>query len=155
MGMFSIRQTMNGGTKAEMPATDEVHTVQPQIVSQMKREFDSFNLTVALRSYCQSLPKESIAMAKRIDQMTPQVVGEHLFMLEADNSYVEEQLNIMKNGILAFMRNFMGDDDIQMSVTVREMAEMPKILSKPQQLQKMKEKNGALKKLEKEFDLVL
>ncbi|MCQ2076559.1 MAG: hypothetical protein MJZ20_05930 [Bacteroidaceae bacterium] len=111
------------------------------------------DLIIAWRMFAKQLPKEEIAIANRFDKMIPELTADNIFEIVAENPSIEDILHAKAIQFLPFMRKQLSCPGLNVSIRLRELVEKTKILTKREQLNKMKEENFALIKLINEFSL--
>lgn len=150
-----LSQTAND--TSQHAATPEVRErTQAYGQTTLAKDIDPNDVIVAWREYAGTLPKESAALANRMNGTLPVPTSDkNVFDVTAANPSVLEQFNEAKKQIEAFIQMKVGNSNVRFNVRQAVIQERPKILSRSQQLEKMCEENPALRKLCDDFGLSL
>lgn len=150
-----LSQTAND--TSQHAATPEVRErTQAYGQTTLAKDIDPNDVIVAWREYAGTLPKESAALANRMNGTLPVPTSDkNVFDVTAANPSVLVQFNEAKKQIEAFIQMKVGNSNVRFNVRQAVIQERPKILSRSQQLEKMCEENPALRKLCDDFGLSL
>ena len=152
----SIRDLMNGKVQQQQtPRADNVtvRPVQPQVEDY--KPTDSTSLLTAWRKFAHDLPQEDTAMANRLKDIDPVLLGDDLFEVVANNEIVEKELNAFKPRILQTMRVSLHNGKLDMKVRMRNQEDKQRAYNRVEQFNLMCKNNEALMKLKDMFDLEL
>ncbi len=129
---------------------------QTELSNTTARPLTKVDLTIELKRYALTLPKEDKAIAIRFNNLEPTILesGE-TFEIIADNPIIQDTYNKYVYSVQTYLQQAFGNPNIRMLVRLREAEEFKKPLSKYEQLKEMYNMNPALKKLQEAFDLDL
>ena len=157
MGTVSIRTkrptniTKTGG---ETKTTERTSTA----ISSEKEEkaFTNEELEIAWRSFAKSLPKEEIALARRLEGLSPKLSNDGVsFTVVASNKLMEGDLKNARKRIVDFLRDSLHNSKVDMCIELQETHESERMLTRPEQFRIMVEQNPSLQLLADLLDLDL
>lgn len=151
---FSIKHTKDEQTSPTLPTMDSDAT-KSNAAAESNKTINQFDLTVAWRTFAQNMPHEEKAMSQRMDQMEPNLISQEEFEVIAENPTMLNQLKGLTHRVEPFLQSMLHHPHIKMKVTMRDLEDRPVVLSKHEQIGKMREENHAFAKLEKYFALSL
>lgn len=94
-------------------------------------------------------------MAGRLMNIRPNLDKGGRFTITLDNKLVEQEMRTMKPRIEAYLRQQMQNSTISMEIILDETQGIRRIYSRVEQFQMMEQRNNALTRLKKAFDLDL
>ena len=120
------------------------------------KPFTYDELETLWRSFARELPKEEVALARRMEGMQPTLSDDqHTFSVVATNKLIEKELLNARSRIVGYLRKHLNNQRIEMVVDLQETQESEKILSRSEQFREMAEQNKSLKLLAEALDLDL
>lgn len=131
----------------------ESTTVKDKEVEIGTNPFEEKDLHYYWYQFANQLPQEEKAIAGRMKNMTPHLIGEAVFEVTVDNEQVEEYLKPLVPHIEQFLRQRINNRNITMKTRVAAPEEQTRVYSKKEQLQFMEEKNRSLVKLQERMGL--
>lgn len=105
--------------------------------------------------YAQQLPKEQIALTKRMQTMQLNLGNDGTVDVLVDNELAAKEFNALRPEIQAFMQQRSGNSKLKLNIKIAVTEKSGKALSRAEQYQKMAEKNSKLLKFKKDLDLDL
>lgn len=157
---FSINQMENklsaaaaaqNATSSVTPSVSEIKT--PNSVNNQPFTIDE--LAVAWRMYSRSIDTANRALAVQLDKLRPTQIGDTMYEVVVDNPILMSQMKSIMYDAITYLRKQLKNDLLNIKVRMREVKERQVILTRTEQLAKMKENNPALKKLVEELNLEL
>ena len=112
-------------------------------------------LAVAWRMYSRSIDTSNKALAVQLDKLRPTEIGDYMYEVVVDNPILMSQMKSVMYDAITYLRKQLKNDLLNIKVRMREVKERQVILTRTEQLAKMKENNPALKKLVEELNLEL
>ncbi|MBQ8672449.1 MAG: DNA polymerase III subunit gamma/tau [Bacteroides sp.] len=107
------------------------------------------------QEYAASMPKEQIAMAKRMQNIHLKLKDTATFEVPVDNEFVEKEFLSLKENIESFLRSKLKNRKITMETHISTPTEKTRAFNRLEKFQMMVEKNNALLQLKKTFGLEL
>ena len=150
---ISLRGHANNtiATQAATPA--QTTTQQHVIVEELPVREEG--LRICWKQFASTLPQEESAMAGRLMNIRPNLDKGGRFTITLDNKLVEQEMRTMKPRIEAYLRQQMQNSTISMEIILDETQGIRRIYSRVEQFQMMEQRNNALTRLKKAFDLDL
>jgi DNA polymerase-3 subunit gamma/tau len=106
-------------------------------------------------SMCNRMPQKYSGIAARMKNMSPKILEMPQVEVVVPNEIAKDEMETIKGNILSTLKMYLHNDDITMSLRVAEQKEREKILTRKEQFELMSEKNPAIERLRKMFDLQL
>lgn len=157
MGTVSIRTkrpTNITKTDGETKTTEKAITAIPS--EKEEKAFTNEELEIAWRSFAKSLPKEEIALARRLEGLSPKLSNDGVsFTVVASNKLMEGDLKNARKRIVDFLRDSLHNSKVDMSIELQETHESERMLTRPEQFRIMVEQNPSLQLLADLLDLDL
>ena len=157
MGTVSIRTKRSTNitkTVGETKPTEGTNTAIPS--EKEEKAFTNEELEVAWRSFAKSLPKEEIALARRLEGLSPKLSDDGVsFTVVASNKLMEGDLKNARKRIVDFLRDSLHNSKVDMSIELQETHESERMLTRPEQFRIMVEQNPSLQLLTDLLDLDL
>jgi len=138
--------------KPEQKTETNTDTEQPKS-EHLPLDMDKFR--VEWYNFIQSLPRESQAMAQRMRDMRPTLMGDDTIGIEVNNTQVEQYMNSILPTLSAHVRKVLHNDFITFKIIVTEVQQATLKYSKPELYNKMSATNPFLNELKDAFGLVI
>lgn len=133
--------TAPSSPKASEPQPEEEHQINERDVNYYWQE------------YATSLPKEQVAIAKRMQNMHITLVNDTTFEVVVDNAIVSKEFTDITPAIQDYLRTHLKNHKVTMTVRTSAPAEKVRAFGRNEQFQMMAEKNKDLLELKNEFGL--
>lgn len=118
--------------------------------------FNDRDLNYYWQEYAGQLPKEQVALAKRMGVIHPVLLDKSAtFEVLVDNEIVAKEFVALTPEIQAFLREKLRNGKVLMNVRVSEHSESVRVVGRVEKFQMMAQKNQALMALKDEFGLEL
>lgn len=145
----SFKHIGGAAKKQEEPAKKqekepEEHPIEP---------INMDKLTAAWFSFIDSLPHESVALAKRLKVLQPTVKDDNTALLVVSNPQVQQTVESLLPQILSTMRQALRNFDFHLETKLEDLQEIVKSYSAPEMLKMMKEQNADVGELVKKLQL--
>ena len=114
---------------------------------------NSEKLTAAWFAFIDSLPHESVALAKRLKSLQPTVKDENNALLTVSNPQVQQTVESQMPQILAIMRKELKNDSFLLETQLEEMQEVVKSYSPQEMLKVLKKQNADVGELVSKLQL--
>ena len=150
---ISLRGHANN-TIATQAATPVQTTTQQHVIVE-ELPVSEEGLRICWKQFASTLPQEESAMAGRLMNIRPNLDKGGRFTITLDNKLVEQEMRTMKPRIEAYLRQQMQNSTISMEIILDETQGIRRIYSRVEQFQMMEQRNNALTRLKKAFDLDL
>ena len=150
---ISLRGHANN-TIATQTATPVQTTTQQHVIVE-ELPVSEEGLRICWKQFASTLPQEESAMAGRLMNIRPNLDKGGRFTITLDNKLVEQEMRTMKPRIEAYLRQQMQNSTISMEIILDETQGIRRIYSRVEQFQMMEQRNNALTRLKKAFDLDL
>ena len=150
---ISLRGHANS-TVATQAATPPQTTMQQHVIVE-ELPVSEEGLRICWKQFASTLPQEESAMAGRLMNIRPNLDKGSRFTITLDNKLVEQEMRTMKPRIEAYLRQQMQNSTISMEIILDETQGIRRIYSRVEQFQMMEQRNNALTRLKKAFDLDL
>ncbi len=111
------------------------------------------NLIKCWHHYANTLETDDPGMANRLRGIVPSLQSEDAFSVTVGSDNIKKELESHKSNIEAFFSRHASVPNVEMHIVVNKDKEAHKVLSKPQLLKRMMERNHALEQLVNEMDL--
>ena len=115
--------------------------------------FNERDLNYYWQEFAGRMPKEQIAIAKRMQNMRITLLNDTTFEACVDNEIVEKEFKAMIPTVQDFLRQRLKNRKITMTVRVSEANEKVRAFSRVEKYQIMAKKNSALTNLKDAFGL--
>ena len=106
-------------------------------------------------SMCNRMPQKYSGIATRMKNMTPVIVDMPNLEVVVPNEIAKDEMEAIKGSIINTLKLYLRNDNITLSMRVAENKEQFKVLTRKEQFEQMSEKNPAIDRLRKLFDLEL
>jgi len=117
--------------------------------------FSQEDLELQWMSMCNRMPQEYSGIATRMKNMNPVITDFPKVEVVVDNTLVQQEMENFKGRIVKTLVNSLHNSDISLDITVAEMTDRPKLLTRREQFELMSKENPAVEILRQEFDLQL
>lgn len=157
----SSKSRLGVSIKATPKKEEEVALKQPQAGVQTTQSGEDFifnekDLNYYWQAYAAQLPKEQVALAKRMQLIRPMLLNDgKTFEVVVENEIVEKDFVTLTPTLQNYFRHSLHNSTILMKVRVSESVENTRPIGRVEKFQMMAQKNSALIQLKKEFDLEL
>ncbi len=129
---------------------------EPEITNKEENNaFTEENLLEAWIGMCNRMPGKMKAMAQRMKNMQPHIIGENQIELVVDNEILLGQISEIKGRIRATLAKDLHNGQIQLAIRQAAVEEIKPILSKREVFDTIRRDNPALEKLRQLLDLQL
>ena len=118
-------------------------------------EFSQEDLELQWMSMCNRMPQELSGIATRMKNMNPVIKDFPEVEVVVDNTLVRQEMEDLKKRIVKTLATSLHNNSISLDITVAEMADRPKLLTRREQFELMSKENPAIEILRQEFDLEL
>ena len=153
---FSINNAVNDKKKQEAEEAKKRMQNVPQYdgTTAKAREFTVTDLTIELKRFALTLPREETDMAGRFNSIEPKILDDGVtFEILAENPVIQSRYIKFIPKVQVFIQQAFGNPNIRMTVRLTEATEHKKILSKYEQLQELYKEYEPLVKLQQVFGL--
>jgi DNA polymerase-3 subunit gamma/tau len=106
-------------------------------------------------SMCNRMPQKYSGIATRMKNMTPVIVDMPNLEVVVPNEIAKDEMEAIKGSIISTLKLYLLNDNITLSMRVAENKEQFRVLTRKEQFEQMSEKNPAINRLRKLFDLEL
>ena len=120
-----------------------------------KKVFSEEDLQNAWIAMCNRMPQKLVAMAQRMKNMQPTLVGEDHIEVVVDNDFLLNEMGGIKGRIRATLAKDLHNGQIQISLRKAEAEEVKPVLSKREIFDEIRKSNPAIEKLRTTLDLQL
>jgi len=117
--------------------------------------FSQEDLELQWMSMCNRMPQEYSGIATRMKNMNPVITDFPKVEVVVDNTLVQQEMENFKGRIVKTLVNSLHNSDISLDITVAEMTDRPRLLTRREQFELMSKENPAVEILRQEFDLQL
>ena len=118
--------------------------------------FNDRDLNYYWQEYAGQLPKEQVAIAKRMQGLRPMLIGNSTsFEVVVDNEIAARDFTAMIPEIQDYLRRGLKNSKVLMTVRVSAPTETVRAVGRVEKFQMMAQKNQALMQLKDEFGLEL
>ena len=144
-----------GAIIKKQPSTASTEETVPEDVG--KKEFTEEDVTKEWQAMCKRMSKNpaTIGLAASMRNLAIKISNYPEVEVLVTNSILLEQLKGIKGRIRATLAKGLNNTELEVSLRIAENFEIKKVLSKPEILEKMKEKSRGLKKLIQALQLEL
>ena len=104
---------------------------------------------------CNRMPQEYSGIATRIKNMNPVITDFPKVEVVVDNTLIQQEMENFKGRIVKTLANSLHNSGITLDITIAEMTNRPKLLTRREQFELMSKENPAVEILRQEFDLEL
>ena len=150
---FSWGSLRNNGKPSKMNVIPG--TAASAIEQQTDAAFTQEDLELQWMSMCNRMPQEYSGIATRMKNMNPVITDFPKVEVMVDNSLIQQEMVNFKGRIVKTLINSLHNSSITLEITVAEMTDRPKLLTRREQFELMSKENPAVEILRQEFDLVL
>lgn len=152
---ISIRHPRQEEKKDPTPTATPQATSTP--VSQPEEDyiFNERDINFYWQEYAGRMPKEQVAIAKRMQNMHLTLLNDTTFEVVVDNDIVAKEFTAMIPDIQEYLRNRLKNKKVTMTVRTSAATEKVRAYGRVERFQMMVQKNQALLQLKDEFGLEL
>ncbi len=152
---ISIRHPRQEEKKDPTPTATPQATSTP--VSQPEEDyiFNERDINYYWQEYAGRMPKEQVAIAKRMQNMHLTLLNDTTFEVVVDNDIVAKEFTAMISDIQEYLRNRLKNRKVTMTVRTSAATEKVRAYGRVERFQMMAQKNQALLQLKDEFGLEL
>lgn len=152
---ISIRHPRQEEKKDPTPTATPQTTSTP--VSQPEEDyiFNERDINYYWQEYVGRMPKEQVAIAKRMQNMHLTLLNDTTFEVVVDNDIVAKEFTTMIPDIQEYLRNRLKNRKVTMTVRTSAATEKVRAYGRVERFQMMAQKNQALLQLKDEFGLEL
>lgn len=151
------------GVSIKRPRTEEEQqkTVADNVIAQPAPQpeedyiFNERDVNYYWQEYAGRLPKEQVAIAKRMQNMRVTLVSDTTFEAVVDNEIVAKDFSAMIPAMQEYLRARLKNRKVTMTVRISAPAEKVRAYGRVEKFQMMAQKNNALLQLKEEFGLEL
>ena len=118
-------------------------------------EFSQEDLELQWMSMCNRMPQELSGIATRMKNMNPVIKDFPKVEVVVDNTLIRQEMEDLKKRIVKTLATSLHNSGITLDITVAEMTNRPKLLTRREQFELMSKENPAVEILRQEFDLEL
>ena len=134
--------------------------VEPEVENKDEKGlFTQEQLQAEWRAMCDRMPKEMIAMAQRMKNMTPKLLTADadapVIDIAVDNNILLDQINSIQKRIKATLAKRLQNGNIELKIRLSETGEIKPILTKRQIFDLIRRNNPAIEKLRTSLELQL
>lgn len=148
-GMGVSLSSLSNGEQQNTPT----ESGQKIVSRQLSNKLNESDLISAWNSFAAGLQDE-IMLKNTMEKITPKIIDNNTFSVEVSTELNKDYLDGNSN-LLAFLRNKLGNGNINMVINVSENATVYKPMTSMEVFDEMVKQNPALQKLSDEFDLEL
>lgn len=131
------------------------HSTQQATAPEEDYVFNERDVNYYWQEYAGRLPKEQVAIAKRMQNMRLTLLNETTFEAVVNNDIVAKDFTAMIPGIQNYLRSRLKNRKVTMTVRICEATEQVHAYSRVEKFQMMAQKNSALSLLKEAFGLEL
>ena len=118
--------------------------------------FNEKDLNYYWQAYAAQLPKEQVALAKRMQLIRPVLLSDGVtFEIVVENEMVGKDFTVLITELQNYMRTSLQNSKVRMTIRISEAAENNRPISRVEKFQQMVTKNNALMQLKETFGLEL
>ena len=128
-------------------------TEKEQLATPQAKPFTQEDIILQWHTYIANMPQERTAMAMRMRAMPLKMITPTTFEVTASNQQVAQYMQNMKESILRFIRQGLGNTTIDMNINTADPIQILHQTSKPALLERMQERNKSIRKLVQELEL--
>ncbi|MDE5710464.1 DNA polymerase III subunit gamma/tau [Bacteroides sp.] len=139
----------------EAKKTANVATPRPAAPIEEDYIFNERDLNYYWQEYAGRMPKEQIAIAKRMQNMRVALISDSTFEVVVDNEIVAKEFTGMIPALQDYLRTRLKNRKVIMTVRVSATTENVRAFSRVEKFQMMAQKNSALLQLQEVFGLEL
>ena len=118
-------------------------------------EFSQEDLELQWMSMCNRMPQEYSGIATRMKNMNPVITDFPKVEVVVDNTLIQQEMENFKGRIVKTLATSLHNSSITLDITIAEMTNRPKLLTRREQFELMSKENPAVEILRQEFDLEL
>ena len=143
--------------KAEEEETKSTTTTTAQQAAQPEEDyiFNERDLNYYWQEYAGRMPKEQVAIAKRMQNMRITLINDTTFEAVVDNEIVAKEFTGMIPTLQNYLRTRLKNRKVTMTVRISAPTEKVRAYGRVEKFQMMAQKNSALLQLKEEFGLEL
>lgn len=131
------------------------HTIQQVASPEEDYIFNERDVNYYWQEYAGRLPKEQVAIAKRMQNMRLNLLNDTTFEAIVDNEIVAKDFTAMIAEVQDYLRSRLKNRKVTMTVRISAPAEKVRAYGRVEKFQMMAQKNNALLQLKDEFGLEL
>lgn len=142
-------------TEEEQKSVSGVAAPRPTVPIEEDYIFNERDLNYYWQEYAGRMPKEQIAVAKRMQNMRVALISDSTFEVVVDNEIVAKEFTGMIPALQDYLRTRLKNRKVTMTVRVSATSENVRAFSRVEKFQMMAQKNSALLQLQEVFGLEL
>ena len=135
-----------------IPGSINMPTAQETITD---AQFTQADLEYQWMAMCNRMPQKLSGIANRMKNMNPEITEFPNIEVVVDNELIRQELEDIQKSVAKTLQIYLRNNQLQLSLRVAEQTEQVKVLSRREQFDLMTEKNAAVGKLLRAFDLEL
>lgn len=151
LGVSIKRPKVEEEPKETTATSATLHTAQPE----EDFIFNERDVNYYWQEYAGRLPKEQVAIAKRMQNMHATLLNDTTFEVVVDNEIVAKEFTALIPSLQEYLRVRLKNRKVAMSVRISAPAEKVRAYGRVEKFQMMAQKNNALTLLKDEFGLEL
>lgn len=117
--------------------------------------FNERDINYYWQEYAGRMPKEQVALSKRMQNMQLTLLNDTTFEAVVDNEIVAKEFTALIPRLQEYMRSRLKNSKVTMTVRISDSEEKVRAYSRVEKFQIMSQKNNALLELKEEFGLEL
>ena len=145
--------TLGPSIRHTAPQAEPETTEKEQLATPQAKPFTQEDIILQWHTYIANMPQERTAMAMRMRAMPLKMITPTTFEVTASNQQVAQYMQNMKESILRFIRQGLGNTTIDMNINTADPIQILHQTSKPALLERMQERNKSIRKLVQELEL--
>ncbi len=142
-------------TEEETKKTAAATNVQQAAPPEEDYIFNERDINYYWQEYAGQMPKEQIAIAKRMQNMRLTLLNDTTFEAVVDNEIVAKEFTVMIPSLQEYLRTRLKNRKVTMTVRISDPAEKVRAYGRVEKFQMMAQKNDALLQLKEQFGLEL
>lgn len=151
---ISIKRPHTEETQPEKSAT-AIATAPQAPSSDENYMFNERDINYYWQEYAGNMPKEQVAIAKRMQNMRVTLLNDTTFEAVVDNEIIAKEFNALVPTLQEYLRTRLKNNKITMNVRISAPTEKVRAYGRVEKFQIMAQKNSALLELQKTFGLEL
>ena len=135
--------------------TNTIHTVQQSVPIEEDFIFNERDVNYYWQEYAGRMPKEQVAIAKRMQNMHVNLLNATTFEAVVDNEIIAKEFTSLIPALQDYLRTRLKNRKVTMTVRISAPTEEVRVYGRVEKFQMMAQKNDALLQLKDEFGLEL
>ena len=135
--------------------TNTIHTVQQSVPIEEDFIFNERDVNYYWQEYAGRMPKEQVAIAKRMQNMHVNLLNATTFEAVVDNEIIAKEFTSLIPALQDYLRTRLKNRKVTMTVRISAPTEKVRVYGRVEKFQMMAQKNDALLQLKDEFGLEL